>query len=49
MKRQATLHQKVDESIIGGLIVRVQDRLFDGSVRTQLTTIRQRLLAARPV
>jgi F-type H+-transporting ATPase subunit delta len=49
MKRQATLQQKVDESIIGGLIVRVQDRLFDGSIRTQLTSIRQRLLAARPV
>ena len=49
LKRDATVHEQVDESIIGGLIVRVQDKLFDGSVRTQLAAIRQRLLAARPV
>lgn len=49
LKHDATVQQRVDESIIGGLIVRVQDKLFDGSVRTQLATIRKRLLAARPV
>jgi F-type H+-transporting ATPase subunit delta len=49
LKREATVHQVVDPSIIGGLILRVQDRLFDGSVRAQLAAIRRQLLAARPV
>ena len=48
LKREAVVHQYVDPSIIGGLILRVQDQLIDGSVRAQLAAMRQRLLAARP-
>lgn len=48
LKRDAVVHQYVDESIIGGLILRVQDRLIDTSVKGQLAAIRQKLLAARP-
>jgi F-type H+-transporting ATPase subunit delta len=46
--RNAVVHQYVDESIIGGLVLRVQDQLIDASVRSQLDSLRERLLAARP-
>jgi F-type H+-transporting ATPase subunit delta len=48
LKRDAVIHQYVDESIIGGLMLRVQDKLIDTSVRAQLAAIRQKMLAARP-
>jgi F-type H+-transporting ATPase subunit delta len=49
LKRTAVIHQYVDPQIIGGLVLRVQDQLIDGSVRAQLAAMRQQLLAARPV
>ncbi len=39
------LELKVDSDIIGGLIVRVGDRLIDGSVRGRLERLRSRLVA----
>jgi F-type H+-transporting ATPase subunit delta len=45
--RNAIVHQYVDEDIIGGLVLRVEDRLIDASVRYQLEAMRERLLAAR--
>jgi F-type H+-transporting ATPase subunit delta len=48
LERDAVIHPAVDESLIGGLVVRVQDRLIDASVRCQLELLRQRLLTARP-
>jgi len=47
LKREVVLHQYVDESIIGGLVLRLEDRLLDASVRAQLKSIRRQLLAAR--
>jgi F-type H+-transporting ATPase subunit delta len=38
----------VDESIIGGMIVRVGDKLIDASVKNQLQSIKEKLLAAKP-
>ena len=49
LKRQAVVHQIVDPAIIGGLILRVQDQLIDGSVRAQLSAMRRQLMEARPV
>ena len=46
--RNAVVHQYVDESIIGGLVLRVQDKLVDASVRFQLEQMRRRLLEATP-
>jgi F-type H+-transporting ATPase subunit delta len=46
--KDAVLHQYVDDAIIGGLVLRVQDQLIDGSVRAQLQAMRQKLLSARP-
>jgi F-type H+-transporting ATPase subunit delta len=46
LKKNAVVRQHVDDSIIGGLIVRVQDKLIDASVKTQLAAMRQQLLGA---
>ncbi|HEX2970784.1 MAG TPA: ATP synthase F1 subunit delta [Tepidisphaeraceae bacterium] len=48
LQKKATVRQVVDESIIGGMIVQVEDRLIDASVQTQLQTIRKQMLAAIP-
>jgi len=46
LKKDAVVHQYVDESIIGGIVLRVQDRLIDASVRAQLEGMRRRMLEA---
>ena len=46
--RNAVVYQYVDEAIIGGLVLRVQDKLIDASVRFQLESMRKRLLEAVP-
>jgi F-type H+-transporting ATPase subunit delta len=43
--KNAVLHQHVDDGIIGGLVIRVGDRVIDASVKQQLRAIRQQLLA----
>ena len=45
--KDAVVHQYVDPEIIGGLVLRVEDRLIDASVRYQLQAMRERLLSAR--
>jgi F-type H+-transporting ATPase subunit b len=40
---QATITFRVDPSILGGLVVRVGDKVLDGSVSGQLETMRQSL------
>lgn len=44
--KNAVVHQYVDESIIGGLVVRVGDKVIDASVREQLRAMREQLLTA---
>ena len=46
LKRDAVVHQYIDPDIIGGLILRVRDQLIDGSVRTQLAQLKERLIAS---
>lgn len=48
LKKTAVVHQHVDDSILGGLVLRVQDQLIDASVKHQLEAMREQLLAARP-
>jgi F-type H+-transporting ATPase subunit delta len=38
---------QVDPSIVGGLVVRVGDRIIDGSIRTRLRVLRRELVGAR--
>ncbi|GIW12903.1 MAG: ATP synthase subunit delta [Tepidiforma sp.] len=45
--RRVVASTKVEPSIIGGAIVRVGDRLVDGSVRTRLKRLRRELEGAR--
>ena len=46
--RDAIVHQYVDESVLGGMIVRVGDKLIDASVRYQLHAMKEQMLAAAP-
>jgi F-type H+-transporting ATPase subunit delta len=43
--RTVDLRVEVDESLIGGLMVRVGDTLYDASVRGRLERLRERLVA----
>ena len=38
-----TLYETVDSEIIGGAVVKIGDRIIDGSVRTRLSTMRRSL------
>jgi F0F1-type ATP synthase delta subunit len=42
------VHTRVDESIIGGVVVRYEDKLIDASVRQQLAAMKQRMLEKMP-
>ena len=44
--QKPVFHQYADESLIGGLVLRVGDQLIDGSVRGQLRRMREELLAS---
>jgi len=46
--KNAIVTQKIDESIIGGLMLQVQDKLIDASVKYQLEAIKDQFLKARP-
>jgi F-type H+-transporting ATPase subunit delta len=39
------IHEVVDEALIGGITVRIGDRLYDASVRNRLERLRARLTA----
>ncbi len=43
--KEVRAHFRVDRGILGGVVVRVGDRIFDGSLRRKLATLRRRLLA----
>ena len=46
LNRRVVLHQYVDPQMLGGLKLRVGDRLIDGSVATQLRRIKNKLISA---
>ncbi len=46
LKKEAILEQVVDESLIGGMVLKIEDKLIDASVRTQLASVRRQLLDA---
>lgn len=47
-KNDVLLTSEVDPSLIGGIVTRVGDLVLDGSIRTQLSTIRNQLLTQAP-
>jgi len=44
--KEAIPHVRVDAGIVGGLVVRTGDTIYDGSIRRRLDGMRKRLLAA---
>lgn len=42
--KQVHLTKSIDPAIIGGIVVRIQDKIIDGSVRGQLAALREKLL-----
>jgi F-type H+-transporting ATPase subunit delta len=40
-------HEKIDPALVGGLVVRVNDVVVDGSLRTRLRALRSRLVGDR--
>jgi len=42
-KKEVYVRTRVDESILGGVVVRVGDKVLDGSVRTRLAQIKKRM------
>jgi F-type H+-transporting ATPase subunit delta len=44
--KKVRAHFNTDPDILGGVVVRVGDRVFDGSLRRRLTAMRRRMLAA---
>jgi len=45
--KKISIHEKVDSDILGGVIVQVGDRLYDGSLKTKLTRFKERLSGSR--
>lgn len=43
--RQVRVHAEVDESLRGGLVARIGDTVFDGSIDTQLRRLHDRLVS----
>ena len=41
---EAVFEEKVDPDILGGLIIRIQDWIYDASVRTRLGEVREQLV-----
>jgi len=44
--KTVVLHKEVDPELIGGILVRIGDRLYDGSVRGLLQRLEKRLVTA---
>jgi F-type H+-transporting ATPase subunit delta len=42
--KEVRAHFRADRGILGGVVVRVGDRIYDGSVRRKLAALRRRLL-----
>ena len=43
--KEVRAHFRADRGILGGVVVRVGDRIYDGSVRRKLATLRRKLIS----
>jgi F-type H+-transporting ATPase subunit delta len=43
-RKEVILHQETNGELIGGLLVELEGKIYDGSVRTQLENMRQRII-----
>jgi F-type H+-transporting ATPase subunit delta len=44
IRKEVRAHFRADRGILGGVVVRVGDRIYDGSVRRKLATLKRKLL-----
>ena len=44
--KEVRAHFRTDRAILGGVVVRVGDRIYDGSVRRRLAALRRKMLGA---
>ncbi len=44
LKKQVIPHYRTDPEILGGMVIRVGDRIMDGSVRRRMVALRRKLL-----
>ena len=44
LDKEVLLHPKIDPGILGGIVVRVEDKIIDGSVKGRLEDLRKKLL-----
>ncbi len=49
LDKEVVLDEREDPEIIGGIVVRIEDRIIDGSVRSRLNGLRQSLGRQAPV
>ena len=42
--RQMEMHYRVDESLVGGMVIRIGDRVVDSSIKTKLNELQKDLL-----
>jgi len=42
-RKEVILHEKADPALLGGLLVELEGKIYDGSVRTQLDKMKQRI------
>ena len=47
--KQVQLEFKTDPELIGGIVTRIGSVIYDGSIRTQLQTVKQRLKQEAPI
>ena len=45
--KEIAIHERIDPRILGGLIVKVGDKVLDGSIRRRLLALKQQLVAAK--
>ncbi len=45
--KQMEMHYQVDEELIGGMVIRIGDRVVDSSIKTRLFELRRQLLKTR--
>ncbi|MBI2846986.1 MAG: ATP synthase F1 subunit delta [Chloroflexi bacterium] len=46
--KQVTLMAKVEPGLLGGLVVKIGDRVLDGSIRSRLQSLKRSLIEAAP-
>ena len=47
LNREIVAAERVDESLLGGMTIRIGDTVIDGSVRTKLNRVRESVAALR--